>query len=179
MERAGLKRKWVGAAYLVLAVATLANSGCLLVAAGAAAGGAAGYAYVQGNVSHTYNADLANTRAAVHSALNDLGMPVEKEEQDAAGAFIQTRLADGDPVKIHLETLASRIPAEGPLTEVGVRVATFGDHPMSERIHYQVGAHLASGSGATPPPPLAPTLGPVQPAAGAPGVLTAEPPLAK
>jgi hypothetical protein len=171
MERTILRRKGVPVIYVALAVLALANGGCLLIAAGAAAGGAAGYAYYKGKVCNAYNADLANTRAAVHTALAELGMPVESEEQSPDGGFLLSRTTDGDAVRINLEPATSPIPAENPLTRVSVRVATFGDQQISERVLFQVSAHLVPG--AAPP-----VLGPVQPAALAPNAKTAEPPLA-
>src|SRR5947209_6098791 len=107
--------------YLLLATIALANSGCLVVAAGAATGGAVGYAYYRGNVTRFYAANLEDVRAATRSALSELGMPItEKNESD--GYLIDTRTTDGDRVRINLELQTSRIPAEGALTKVGVRV---------------------------------------------------------
>jgi hypothetical protein len=169
-----------------MALAALANGGCLLVAAGAAAGGGAvGYAYYQGKDSQDYRANLGDTWTATHTALRELGMTVERQDQTNASGFILSRTADGDAVKIHVDALDSQNPGEGPLTRVSVRVANFGDHPVGTRVLYQIGAHLVPGGLArlqpqavlTPPPP--PALGPVQPVGwSAAAVRTAEPPLA-
>jgi hypothetical protein len=134
-------------AYLGMAGAALANSGCLLAVAGvgATAAGAAGYlVYEGGEVVRRYDASYADVRNAVFTALAELGMPVlsEKSAGDGTGTII-SRVADDDRVTITLETKVSRIPAEGPLTRVGVRVATWGDPPLSGRILDQVSSHLA------------------------------------
>jgi hypothetical protein len=130
----------------------LANSGCLLIAAGAAGGGgAACYAYYKGRVCDTYHAGLDDTVAATKAALADLGMPLLSEEHDKATASLVSRTADGDKVRIKLDLQVSRIPADQVQTWVGVRVATFGDQTVSNRLLDQIGFHL------TPiPPPASP-----------------------
>jgi hypothetical protein len=153
---------------LVLAGLALANSGCLMVAAGVAAGGAAagGYAYYKGKVSREYVANLDDAWNACHLALADLGMPVVTEDRSGSSATMDSRTADGAAVHISFELENSRIPAEGNVTLVGVRVGTFsfGDQVVSERILDQIGRHLVPGyrtSAAVPPqtapPPLAAT----------------------
>ncbi|HEV3261181.1 MAG TPA: DUF3568 family protein [Gemmataceae bacterium] len=172
------------AMYMALAALALANSGCLVVAAGAAAGGAAGYAYYKGKVTRAYSASFNDTSAAVHSALTELGMPVEGETPEAGSTLIHSRTADSERVRISVETTGSATLPGSPLTEVSVRVGNvgFGDEAVSERILYQVGAHLVARPAAGPPagPPAPPALGPVQPAqAIMPASNTAEPPLAR
>ncbi len=152
-----------GALYLALAGLALANSGCLLAAAGVAGGAAAGYAYCKGKVCETYNANFDDSMAATHTALTELGMPILQTQRDGTSGFIESRTADGDRIRISLRELTSKIPAEGQITRVGVRVATFGDQPVSDRILDQVGLHLApaTASGTQPAPPPA-TPGVVQ-----------------
>jgi hypothetical protein len=130
-------------AYLVLVVLTLANSGCLLAVAGAAGGAAVGYAYYMGKLCETFGASFDDTWAATRTALAELAMPIVKEERKASEGFIESRTADGECVRIHLQAETSKIPAEGQITRVCVRVATFGDHPVSDRVLNQVGVHLA------------------------------------
>jgi hypothetical protein len=185
MTRIGRLCRVVHPAYVALALVALGNGGCLIVAAGAAAGGAVGYAYYQGKDKQDYRATLGDTWAAVHTALRELGMSVERQELTGDRGFVLSRTADGDAVKIHLDAVDNPNPADGPLTRVSVRVANFGDHPVGTRILYQIGTHLVPTGPArlaplpnlTPPPP--PALGPVQPAGwNAAPVKTAEPPLA-
>jgi Protein of unknown function (DUF3568) len=162
---------------LLLAAAGLASSGCLIIAAGAAGGAAVTYAYCKGKVCGQYYAALGDCWAATHTALLDLGMPIEKEDRGGSTAFIVTRTADGERVRIYLDSLPSQIPAEAEMTRICVRVATFGDYSVSERIMDQIGRHLAppqtapppalGAVPATPPPPAAgATLGPVRQAGG-------------
>ena len=152
-------------AYLVLAGVALTGSGCVAAAIGVAAGGAAagGYLYYRGKVNQDYVANLDDVWAASHTALQELGMPVVKEERGTTTATMESKTADGERVYLNMEMENSRIPAEGATTRVGVRVGTFtlGDQVVSERILDQVGAHLKPATQAaappqTPPPPLLP-----------------------
>jgi hypothetical protein len=143
--------------YVVVASATLCQGGCLLVAAGAAGGAAAGYAYYKGRICQSYVADFEDAWAATHTALAELGLPVISEERQTNCGTIKSQTSDGDRVRIALDVIPSRIPVEGSLTRICVRVGTFGDHPVSERVLSQVGAHLVVGPVVYPPP------GPVPP----------------
>ena len=179
-----LRRKRVWAAYLIVAVIAICQSGCLLIAAGAAGGAAAGYAYYQGRICQSYVANFEDTWAATHTALSELGMPILSEERQTDCGVIKTQTADGDRVRIALDAVPSRIPAEGSLTRICVRVGTFGDHPVSERVLYQVGAHLTVCPAAVPlpassPPPVANASGSVEPPLSPipASAQTAEPPL--
>jgi hypothetical protein len=183
MDRKRWRQAWI---YLALGLLALANGGCLVAAAGVAAGGgAAGYAYYKGNICQEYNATFDDTWAAVHTALNELGLPILNEERTGPTGFAVSRTGEGDRVRIALDVFNSPIPVEGPVTRVGVRVATFGDQPLSDRILNQVGAHLvarqpsAPSSPTTiqppPPPGSPPPARPITPAAFTPQ--TVEPPL--
>jgi hypothetical protein len=163
-----------------VATAALLQTGCLLVAAGAAAGGAAaGYAYYNGRLYRDYPAGMGDTLVAVRGALADLQFPLLSEESGAA-PFLLTRTTDGSKIRICLETVASRVPVEGTVTRVSIRVATFGDEAVSARILDQVARRLAIPIAAAPAPAPAPGVpGTIQPAwaPGAP-VETPAPPLA-
>ncbi len=161
MARARWQRKLRTLACLALAATALANGGCLVAAAGAAAGaGVAGYAYYKGKVCQEYNASLDDTLAATRTALVELGLPVEGEQRDGATAFIEGRTGTDNRFRLDFDVVTSPIPVEGPLTRVGVRVGVFGDSTLSDRILAQIGTHLVAG----PRPPTAPPpLGPIQP----------------
>jgi hypothetical protein len=145
MERCGLRKVRIGAAYLGLAAFTVVNSGCLAVAAaGAVAGGAAGYAYCKGKVCSTYIASPNDTWVALHAALNDLGLPIVSEQNGPDEHSIESRTANGERIRIYLDTVPNEIPTESPLTRICVRVATFGDHAVSTSILDQVSTHLVA-----------------------------------
>jgi hypothetical protein len=171
------KRWWQSrAGWLMLAAITVTQSGCLAAAAGCAAGGAAGYAYYKGRVDRDYTANRDDVWAALHTSLGELQMPVVKEEREADEDHIESRTADGDKVKIYVEVHKSAIPAEGDISRVSVRVATWGDSVVSTRILDQVDRHLMPGvpvpaqpiqpvSATGVPPPPRPSGAPPQSAA--------------
>ncbi len=156
--------------WLLLALVALGQAGCLLVAAGAAGGAALGYAYYRGKVCQGYAASLPDTWAATHTALAELGFPITSEDQPAG--VIESRVGS-DVIKIKVDAYASPYDPV-PVTQVCVRVATFGDHPLSERVLAQIGAHLVPTNLPVPPNPQAPAPGPIAPAVYQSG----EPPLA-
>jgi hypothetical protein len=162
MEGKTWRRSWTGLAAVVLAGAALANAGCLAAAAGVAAGGVAGYAYYKGKVSQDYSADLDRTWSATVTALGELGMPVVSQERDNTGGVIESRTSTDDSVHITLDTRSSPIPTEGSMTRVGVRVGTFGDVALSERLLNQLGAHLVARL-ASPPAVTSSSVGITQP----------------
>jgi hypothetical protein len=145
---------------LVALALLVPNSGCLVAAitAGAAGAGAGGYFYVHGEALHDYNANFDQTWAATLFALKDLQLPVLKADHDKDSGTILCQTGDGDKIKITLEGRAARIPAEGQWTHLGIRVALWGDTPLSERIIAQIGAHLVPVG--PPGPPLPAQTGP-------------------
>jgi hypothetical protein len=80
---------------------------------------------------------------------------------------VEGQTGDGTAVTVSLETRPGRIPVEGPLTRVNVRVGLWGDRAVSERLLAQVQARLGG----------APQVAPLPPAPGAPLPQTAPPPL--
>jgi hypothetical protein len=163
-------QNWACRVVLLLAAGlALANAGCLVVAAGAGAAGAGavGYAYLRGQFYRDYPADLPNTAAAVHTALTELQMPIDAEDQTS----FESRTGDGNKVRIRLEPQTAAIPAEGTSTRVSVRVGSFGDEDVARRILDQIGTHLG-------PPAGAPVASAARPTAAARPPETAPPPLA-
>lgn len=134
-------------ALLAIAGLTLIQSGCLWVAvgAGAAAGCAAGYAYLKGEVPQTYIASFDDTWNAAQTSLTELGMPVVSvEKKTNKSGTIHTQLGNGDAVALQIDEEPGTFPADGSVTRVGVRVAMMGDYPVSDRILNQIGAHLVA-----------------------------------
>jgi hypothetical protein len=133
------------AALVIVAGLLLVSSGCLALAVSAAVGGAAGagYLYYAGKASRPYNASFNDAWAATHAALSDLGMRVQSEGRDALVGEIHSLLADGSKVRIYFDVKESKIPAEGPVVVLGIRVGTFGDEAASVRILNQIDLHLS------------------------------------
>jgi hypothetical protein len=157
------RREWLSRLVLVaVAGAALVNGGCLAAAAvGAAGGGAAAlYAYQRGRLFRDYPAALTDATAAVRTSLAELQFPPGTEKSDGGSFVFETRATDGTKIHIFLDAQTSRVPAEGPITRVTVRVGAFGDDAVSARILDQVSVHLvvppAAQSSSAPPPLAAP-----------------------
>jgi hypothetical protein len=182
MRQFSMRSSLLWAVHLLAISLALANCGCLLVAAGAAGGAAASYLYYKGKVCETYNANLDDTFLALRAALGELAMPVLSESREGDNWSVESRTAAGDSVHIHLQVQASKFPAEGQVTRLCVRVATFGDELVSSRILAQVGFHLVPvGQNGQPAPlpaasPIMQTAAPAASAGAAPAQ-TGPPPL--
>jgi len=138
-----------GVSLALLATVAILSSGCLAAAAAVGAGGATAYAYYKGEVLQEYPASINDLMLATRDALRDLQLPIDDQGQTTNTAFFVCRLADQSRVRIDMESFPSPIPAEKVVTRVSVRVATFGDKPASERIHYHIGRYLAPKNGTT------------------------------
>jgi hypothetical protein len=133
---------------MAIVLFALASGGCLAVAAGAAGGAAIGYVYCKGKIYDTYNAGFQDTWTATHAALRDLGMPVVSEEIKNGKGTIVSRTANDEKIHLFVDTVDSKIPAEGQMTRVSIRVAVFGDRPVSVRILDQINVHLGPAASA-------------------------------
>jgi len=163
--------------YALIAVLALTQAGCLLALAGAAAGGAAagGYFYCKGRLYRDYSANLPDVRNAVHAALLDLHFLIFTEDAKDGKAFLLTKTTNGKKIRIYLDCLSSPIPAEGLVTRVSIRVATFGDEGISARLFEQIAVRLTHPAPIAPAPPA--PVGPPVPVQQT-GFQTTEPKLA-
>jgi hypothetical protein len=176
LRRLSGKRRCLGA--LALAALALANTGCLVVAGAAAAGGVAGYAYYRGSVPGDFAGSFEQVWAATQGALGDLGLPVTAALPGTGQGTLESHTSSGDHIEILVEALP---PAQGPQTRVSVRVGLFGDQAVSDRILNQIQSRLGGASGGAPPatsePPVTAASSPEPPLATPPQ--TASPPLAE
>jgi hypothetical protein len=175
------KRWWVRAVFVMVAAVALANGGCLALAIGGAAGGAAaGYAlYQRGQWYRDYPATLTDSASAAKTALTELQLPLVNEKIDAEEVNLESRTCDGDKIQITLKPVASRVPADGATTHISIRVGFGGDEALSTRILEQTNLHLVAPvvvrpSASNPAPAPAPSGTLPQPPRE-----TAEPPPAK
>jgi hypothetical protein len=166
--------------YLGLAGMALASSGCAAAAIGAVAAagaGAGGYMYLKGESQQNFVANLEDVRNATHAALQDMRMPLVKDDHDAGSAYIESKTADGVVVHVKLKMETSRIPAEGAVTWAAVRVGTFdfGDTATSDRILAQISSHLTPVNRAAAAPPGTPQSPGLPPQTAPPPLLPPEP----
>jgi hypothetical protein len=175
--------KWLmtrQAALLVLVALGPAISGCLAVAAGAAGGAAVGYAYYMGEVYDKFKAPYPATVAAARASLQDLGLPLLKQEDHDDTTIIESRTKDDDAVRVSIGPYKSGKPDDAGYTQVGVRVGYFGDKKLCNQLFARMDTHLGLAPTDRLIPQAQPTLGPIQPVSqvGAPPQ-TPPPPLAK
>ena len=176
---------WVSRLLLLgAASAALVNGGCVAAAAAGAAGGGAAalYAYQRGRLYRDYPASLTDSTAAVRTSLAELQFPPGSEKSDGGTFTFETKTTDGAKVRVLLEAQTSRVPAEGPVTSVTVRVGNFGDDKVSARILDQVSMHLVvppTSQAANSPPPIARPTPPRPPETTAPPLAAATPVPAK
>ena len=139
-----------------------------MLTATAIGGGAAGVAYVRARQTEPFQAGVQETATATLAALQELGMPSDKQNIGRHGGEIDAWTPGGHPLMIDLEEVPAKSPNDPPQTKVGVRFGPFGDKAQTERIIAQIEYRLANPA---PPQPVAPP----QPATHQ----SDEPPLAK
>jgi hypothetical protein len=108
-----------------------------LVAIGAvAAAGTGAYFYVKGDLKRNYEASIDKTWQAAVKSVEDLGLSTESKENDAFTGVIKGKMADGKSFTVSVKRLGEN------LTEVGIRIGTFGNREISETIHNKILSNL-------------------------------------
>ena len=102
------------------------------IGAAAAAVGAGAYYYVKGDLKRNYEAPMDKTWNATVKALEALQINVESKQHDALTGVINGKLADGKSYTVNVKRLNEN------LTEVGIRIGTFGDRERAEAIHDKI-----------------------------------------
>jgi hypothetical protein len=102
------------------------------IGAAAAAVGAGAYYYVKGDLKRNYDAPMDKTWDATVKALEALQINVESKQNDALTGVINGKLADGKSYTVNVKRLGEN------LTEVAIRIGTFGDREKAEAIHDKI-----------------------------------------
>ena len=123
---------------MMLALGPLVLTGCLAAAAvgGGAAAGAGTIAYIKGELKATEGYSIDETWAATVTAVDELQFIVINKIKDATSAELKSQTADGKTVDIVLKRIADNI------TEIKIRVDTFGDEALSRYILSKIQANL-------------------------------------
>ena len=108
----------------------------MVIIGGAAAVGTGAYIYTKGNLKRNYEASMDDTWQAALKSVEDLNLTIESRELTASDGVIKGKMTAGQSFTISLKQLGEK------LTEVGVRVGTFGDRPRSEAFHDRILSHL-------------------------------------
>ena len=120
-----------------LAGIMLACNGCFLLVVGVAAGAGAGtYAYVDGELKDSEAVSYENAIRAATAGLKDLNYAIVDKKQDAVNATLTAR-GDGDK-KIEVKL----VKASATVTEIHIRIGTFGDEKLSHTVLDAIKKHL-------------------------------------
>jgi hypothetical protein len=120
---------------MVLMVTT--QAGCLLLAAGAVAGGTV--AYVKGDLEADVDGDVARTVEASKAAMEDLKLPVMGSYAIGGEGKVEARLGTDNKATVNVNARTEKV------THVSIRIGTFGDGSMSQTILERIKANLKNG----------------------------------
>ena len=108
----------------------LLTSGCVALVIGAGAG-AGTFAYVNGQLSRTYQASYEKTYTVCKQILTDLKQPILEEETNGTQTTIRSERVDGTPMTVRVGII------DPEWTEVSVRTGHVGvwKRQISEQFH--------------------------------------------
>jgi len=125
--------------FLVLMVVSSAflTTGCIALVVGAGAGAGA-FAYVDGELSRTYEAKYEKIYQICISILKDLKQPVLEETTDGIQTTIESKRSDDTPMTIKVRII------DPDWTEVSVRTGILGvwKKEISEQFHEFIAERL-------------------------------------
>ncbi len=129
-------RLWLQASAVAAALSVVAlNSGCVVAAAGAAAG-AGTVAWVEGKLVVTVDSGYDNTVRATDTTIAQLQFLKLSDDRDALTATLTARTAEDKKVIIDLKREGDH------LTKMEIRVGDFGDKPLEQAIFDHIRANL-------------------------------------
>ncbi|MBI2487730.1 MAG: DUF3568 family protein [Deltaproteobacteria bacterium] len=111
----------------MLGIISLLNSGCaaVLLGGGAAAAGAGTILYIKGELQSTEGVSLDTAWMATQTAIKDMEFITGTTEKDAFSAKLIAYTSDNRKIQINLKRKTDK------LTEIAIRVGTFGDESLS------------------------------------------------
>ena len=130
-----MKNRWL--VMVLLAGVLMFGGGCaVLLIGGAAAAGAGTVAYINGELKDTEGVAYDTVYNATLAAMNDLQYAVVSKEKDAVNAKITVRTSGDKKIEIKL------VKQSATVTEIHIRVGTFGDEALSRQILDKIKTHL-------------------------------------
>jgi len=121
----------------LLALGVIVLSGCTaLWVAGGAAAGAGTVAYAMGELKSTEEIGLVPAWEATQQAIKDLEFATTSKEKDAVEAKLIARGTADKKIKIRL------IKQSDAVTQIRIRVGTFGDETLSRQILEKIKSHF-------------------------------------
>lgn len=122
---------------LVLVSASILSSGCALFLIGAGvAVGAGTVAYTSGELRAADEISMDRSWEASMKAMKDLEFRVTKSQKDALAGEIVARRADDTRIIVRLKSQTQQV------TEIRIRVGTFGDEALSRLIYDKIKSHF-------------------------------------
>lgn len=125
--------KKAGLMIILLSAFLLTNSGCALLVGGAA--GAGTVAYLKGELKTNEDVPLEKLFDATLAALKEMGLTVKKFEKSADSARFIALTEEDKTITINLRG------KNDYLTELSIRVGTFGDESLSKKILEEIRKH--------------------------------------
>lgn len=110
------------------------QSGCLLVAAGAA--GAGTVAYIRGELEANVDGRFDAVASAANEAIGDLKFAKINDSKDALTAIVVARTADDKRIEIKVTKVTDAV------SKVTIRVGIFGDETISRTILDRIKSNL-------------------------------------
>ncbi|HEV3142917.1 MAG TPA: DUF3568 family protein [Gemmataceae bacterium] len=166
--------------FVLLTLLAFTQAGCLFMATTAVVGGGAagltGVAYVKGKLSQEFTAPMDKAQAATRAALYDLGFPQGTLRAGSTHAEIDSNTSLNEIIMIDIDAQKQTVPADEAKVRISIRVGTFGDATLSNRIFDQIEKRLNSNE---PLPPALGTPNIVNTSIDQPRRQTDEPPLAR
>ena len=130
-----MKNRWLMT--IMLAGVLAFNGGCaLFLVGGAAAAGAGTVAYVSGELKETEDVAYDKVYDATLAAMNDMQYAVVDKSKAGITAKIFVRTAGDKKIQITLDKQSASV------TEIHIRVGTFGDESLSRQILDKIKSHL-------------------------------------
>ncbi len=128
--------QWIALLCCILIGLSACSRKWAIIGAGAAAAGAGTYYYIKGDLKRNYEAPMDKTFQAAVQSVEDLELTIDSKKSDAFNGVITGKMVSGKNFTINVKRL------EDNLTEVGVRIGTFGDRQRSEAFHDRILSHL-------------------------------------
>ncbi len=125
--------------FAFLGLLATSQTGCLVAAAAAGAGGTV--AYVRGDTEVVLDGDPAQVTAAGEAALRDMDLKVVSSEASGVDGKVVARTARDKKLTLVVESVGDGI------SKVSVRAGNFGDDALQQRVLEKIRARLAAEEG--------------------------------
>ncbi|MFA6713977.1 MAG: DUF3568 family protein [Victivallales bacterium] len=125
-------------AVFAMALAVSMSSGCVVALLGLGVGaGIAGTAYYEGKLTGTVDAKPQQVQAATEAAFKELKIQQISSMGDALKATVGGKAEKDSSVTVSIE-----LQKDGK-SKVGIRVGTFGNQELSEKIYSEISKQLS------------------------------------